>query len=228
MGIMPYFTPFRSVIEPHRAKKRGYCKGILGIVSVVFCLFASTPATANSYPHTVEIAWTGVENAVLAHEYEWQESSHLVRFLQGYVLRMDNPDGVYGPKTNRLHRQIAMERLIHVPLYNIYIPDQDFGPAVEQWRSTVLDAILAYGGPASDVPRFLHIMRCESGGDPEAYNQASGASGLMQHLDNYFPWRAKMAGFEGASPFDGVANIYTSAWLIYAHTAGGWQHWVCQ
>jgi soluble lytic murein transglycosylase-like protein len=71
-------------------------------------------------------------------------------------------------------------------------------------------------------------MKCESGGDPDAYNTSSGASGLMQHLDNYFPWRAKMAGYEGASPFDPIANINTSAWLLYEHVAGGWQHWVCQ
>ena len=108
------------------------------------------------------------------------------------------------------------------------MPPQDFGPDVERWRSTVISAITAMGGPETDVNKFLRVMKCESNGDPDAFNAASGASGLMQHLNNYWPWRAKMAGFEGASPFDPIANIYTSAWLLYAHSAGGWQHWVCQ
>jgi hypothetical protein len=168
------------------------------------------------------------------YQYKWMESSPMVATLQYWMAYVYNDsdvgdmDGVYGQRTHVRHRQLAMERGRYIPTYQIVFPDKDFGSAVEQWRSTVRDAIVAFGGSLSDVPRFLRVMQCESNGDPDAYNSASGASGLMQHLSNYWDWRAKMAGFEGASPFDGVANIYTSAWLIYEHRAGGWQHWVCQ
>lgn len=173
------------------------------------------------------INWTLVEQWAYSQTFDMYEDSLLVEFLQ-YWLGVEPRDGIYGPITNRQHRQKAMELNITVPIHEYLVPDQNFGPAVEQWRNEVVAAIARYGGPASDVPKFLRVMRCESGGDPNAYNESSMASGLMQHLANYFPWRAKMAGFEGASPFDPVANINVSAWLLYEHVAGGWGHWVCQ
>ena len=39
---------------------------------------------------------------------------------------------------------------------------------------------------------------------------------------------SKMAVLEGASPFNPTVNIFTSAWLLFEHTAGGWQHWECK
>ena len=120
-----------------------------------------------------------------------------------------------------------MELDISVTLFWDVVVEQDYGPDVERWRPIVEEAIVAMGGPVEDSYRFLSVMRCESQGDPDAYNASSGASGLMQHLEVYWPARARAAGFEGASPFDPVANIYTSAWLIYRATGGGWQHWVC-
>ena len=191
--------------------------------TIVLWLLMTGTASAMLMP---AIDWEAVEEWTYSYEYELYENSTVVKWLQ-YWLGVE-PDSIYGPDTNRAHRQRAMERGITVPIHEYVVPDQDFGPAVEQWRGEVVTAIARYGGPASDVSKFLRVMRCESGGDPDAYNEASGASGLMQHLSNYFPWRAKMAGFEGASPFDPVANINTSAWLLYEHVAGGWQHWVCQ
>tara|TARA_Y100000004_G_C8916900_1_gene413525 strand:- start:244 stop:804 length:561 start_codon:yes stop_codon:yes gene_type:complete len=186
-------------------------------------LFTAQPADAYLQP---DIDWGAVEEWTYSYEYEMYEESMIVNWLQ-FWLGVER-DSIYGPRTNIAHRQQAMERGITIPIHNYIVPDQNFGPAVEQWRDSVSQAISRYGGPQRDVPKFLQIMRCESNGDPNAYNAASGASGLMQHLSNYWDWRAKMAGYEGASPFDPIANINTSAWLIYEHVAGGWQHWVCQ
>lgn len=107
-------------------------------------------------------------------------------------------------------------------------PPTNFIPAVEQWRSTVTTAIINYGGAASDTNRFLRIMQCESMGQPDVTNSSSGAAGLMQHMPQYWDQRAISAGFAGSSPYDPLANINVSAWLIYQASGGGWQHWVCQ
>ena len=107
-------------------------------------------------------------------------------------------------------------------------PPTSFIPAVEQWRSTVTTAIMNYGGAASDTNRFLRIMQCESMGQPDVTNSSSGAAGLMQHMPQYWDQRAISAGFAGSSPYDPLANINVSAWLIYQASGGGWQHWVCR
>ena len=107
-------------------------------------------------------------------------------------------------------------------------PEVIYADSVEQWRNSVETAINAYGGPNSDTNRFLRIMQCESMGRPDATNSSSGAAGLMQHLPQYWDARAVSAGYSGYSPYDPVANINVSAWLIYQAPGGGWQHWVCQ
>ena len=102
---------------------------------------------------------------------------------------------------------------------------ETFVPNVERWRDDVAAAIAAYGGPASDVDLFLTIMHRESRGQPEATNPTSGAAGLMQHMPQYWDQRAISAGYAGASPYDPIANINVSAWLLYQATGGGWGHW---
>lgn len=92
----------------------------------------------------------------------------------------------------------------------------------------VADAIALNGGDDDDVHRFLRIMQCESGGDPDAKNPNSSASGLMQHLTRFWDDRSTRAGYSGADVFDPEANIYTSAWLALTAAEGGWQHWVCR
>ena len=103
--------------------------------------------------------------------------------------------------------------------------NETFIPNVERWRDDVVAAIAAYGGPASDVDLFLTIMHRESRGQPEATNPTSGAAGLMQHMPQYWDQRAISAGYAGASPYDPIANINVSAWLLYQATGGGWGHW---
>ena len=102
---------------------------------------------------------------------------------------------------------------------------ETFVPSVERWRDDVVAAIAAYGGPVSDVDLFLTIMHRESRGQPEATNPTSGAAGLMQHMPQYWDQRAISAGYAGASPYDPIANINVSAWLLYQATGGGWGHW---
>jgi hypothetical protein len=194
---------------------------------IVFVSFLYPGAQANASVVNPDINWEELQTWTYSYEYELYENSPMVEWLQ-YWLKVDPRDGIYGPITNREHRQKAMELNIFVQIHEYIVPDQNFGESVERWRSESISAIAKYGGPSTDISKFLRVMRCESGGDPAAFNASSGASGLMQHLSNYFPWRAKMAGYEGASPFDPIVNINVSAWLLYEHRAGGWQHWVCQ
>ena len=88
---------------------------------------------------------------------------------------------------------------------------------------------------AADVDRVLQIIACESSGRWNAAskrpaNNGMHAQGLMQHLDGYWPSRAKRAAAAGYtndgdiwSPMDQIA---VSAWLAY-NTPQGFGHWVC-
>ena len=195
-------------------------KKVVGLLVALFVLLQTNLAWADSY-----IKWDLVEEHLLSIEYDWLENSERVWLLQWWM-GVDT-DGIYGSVTHKSHLQWGMERNIPVRLYSTVSPDATFKPEVEQWRSTVESAILEMGGDLSDTARFLSIINCESGGDPSAYNSASLASGLMQHLANYWDARSQTALGYVASPFDGEANIRVSAWLIYRATGGGWQHWVC-
>ena len=185
------------------------------------CCLLFTQQPANNY-----INWAAIEQYTLYdYEYEYGEESGMVGMLQHWLgIEIDN---IYGQRTHRAHRQEAMQNGKQLPLYDINVADRDFGAQVEQWRPLVEQAIEHFGGPLTDVPRFLRIMQCESGGNPDAYNEQSGASGLMQHLHPpYWQARARSAGYAGASPFNAEANIYASAYIIY-RSPGSWQHWVC-
>ena len=56
-------------------------------------------------------------------------------------------------------------------------------------------------------------------------NAESGASGLMQHIPRYWDEGLVLLVSKGASPFDPIANIYASVWLL---DVGGWSHWECK
>ena len=101
-----------------------------------------------------------------------------------------------------------------------------FPPAVERWRSLVASYF-----PAERVDAALAVIRCESGGDPGAYNPYSGASGLFQFLPSTWATVSQSAGFGGASPFDAEANIGTAAWLSGYYESRGqspWAPWTCR
>jgi len=88
---------------------------------------------------------------------------------------------------------------------------------------------------AGDVDRVLAIIDCESSGRWNAVGPPIGSTGmqalgLLQHLDVYWPSRARNAAAAGYandgdiwSPTDQMA---VSAWLAY-NTPQGFSHWVC-
>jgi hypothetical protein len=99
-------------------------------------------------------------------------------------------------------------------------------PQVEQWRGLVSQHF-----PANRVDQALHIISCESNGDPNAYNPFSGASGLFQFIPGTWATTAPAAGYAGASPFDPVANTASAAWLANRYEELGqyyWQAWNCK
>ena len=99
-------------------------------------------------------------------------------------------------------------------------------PEVEQWRSLVSQYF-----PSHRVDEALHIISCESNGDPDAYNVYSGASGLFQFIPSTWATTAPAAGYPGASPFEPVANTASAAWLAAQYEAQGlyyWEAWSCK
>lgn len=102
----------------------------------------------------------------------------------------------------------------------------DFPPAVERWRPLVTTYF-----PPARVDEALSVIRCESHGDPDAYNPYSGASGLFQFLPSTWAAVSPRAGFGGAGVFDPEANIGTAAWLTDYYAGRGsdpWSAWVCR
>ena len=101
-----------------------------------------------------------------------------------------------------------------------------FPPHIEQWRPLVEQFF-----PTDRVNEALAILRCESNGDPDAYNPYSGASGLFQFLPSTWASTAPKAGYAGASVFDPEANAASAAWLANRYQQLGqyyWQAWSCR
>ena len=101
-----------------------------------------------------------------------------------------------------------------------------WGWEVDRWQPIEEEALESYG-LESEVDAFMRVLYCESRGDPNAVNASSGAAGLMQHMPQWWDWRAEQIGYKGASVFDPIANIYASAWLLALPDIGGWKHWTC-
>jgi peptidoglycan hydrolase CwlO-like protein len=102
------------------------------------------------------------------------------------------------------------------------------GSGVQRWRPLVATYF-----PADLVDQALAVMQCESGGNPDAVNRYSGASGLYQFLKGTWAIASSKAGFGGYSRFDPEANIAAAAWLVEysiktGHSGGAWGHWSCR
>lgn len=123
----------------------------------------------------------------------------------------------------------ALASLLICAGFAVPIMPQETGnhiPAVEQWRPLAQQALDDYG-VSDQIETFLRVMQCESGGNTWAKNPTSTASGLMQHLASpYWPARAAAVSMPGVSPFDPIANVYASVYLLTT-TGGGWSHWTC-
>ncbi len=100
-------------------------------------------------------------------------------------------------------------------------PAEPLPEGAEQWRSLVT----AYW-PAELVDDALAVIWCESRGDPDALNPASGAAGLFQFLPSTWDSASASAGWSGADVFDPEANIAVAYWL-YAAYDEPWQQWNC-
>ena len=85
------------------------------------------------------------------------------------------------------------------------------GSNVEQWRALVAVYF-------NDVETALCLIAAESGGNPDARNPSSGASGLLQVLPSW----ASVFGYKSSDLFDPAINLEISA-ALYAD--GGWGHW---
>jgi hypothetical protein len=108
------------------------------------------------------------------------------------------------------------------------VPPPDTGGRrnVEQWRWLVEQYF-----PPELVDEALAVMKCESKGDPAAYNSRSGASGLFQFIPNTWSWASSKAGWAGATAFDPEANTASAAWLVQWSINRGkdtWAHWSCK
>lgn len=82
---------------------------------------------------------------------------------------------------------------------------------VEQWRPMVD----FYWGKHGKTDLMLAVMDCESGGDPNAKNPYSTASGLYQILDF---WHKKWAG----NYFDPWVNAATAYQIWLSQGIGAW------
>jgi len=91
--------------------------------------------------------------------------------------------------------------------------DSGMGDGVEQWRGLVT---AYFGGGLADTA--LCLMQHESGGNPNAQNSSSGASGLMQVLPS---WAGKF-GYNESDLFNPDVNLSISKAL---YDDGGWSHW---
>ncbi len=100
--------------------------------------------------------------------------------------------------------------------------------SVEQWRPLVEQYF-----PAERVQEAISVMACESGGNPNAKNPTSTATGLFQFLTGTWAWSSVSAGWSGYSRLNPEANIAVAAWLVERsvrtnHPGGAWGHWECQ
>lgn len=84
---------------------------------------------------------------------------------------------------------------------------------VEQWRPLVAGHF-----EPEDVETVLCLMRFESGGNPDAQNRSSGASGLMQVMPDWAP----VFGVSRSDLFTPEINLYIARRL---RDDGGWNHW---
>lgn len=128
-------------------------------------------------------------------------------------------------------RQYRTARITAATAQNAYEEAQRklrIGKGVERWRPLVEQYF-----PPDLVEQALAVMYCESGGNPDAVNPHSSASGLFQFLKGTWAIASVRAGFGGYSRFDPEANIASAAWLVdYSirtnHPRGPWGHWTCR
>jgi hypothetical protein len=93
---------------------------------------------------------------------------------------------------------------------------------VKRWCPPVVDH---FG--ADWVHAILHLIDCESRGDPDANRNRPGRShkGLLQQSTRYWPARAARAGIPGGDIYDPDTHLAVSAYLFA--DGRGKSHWTC-
>lgn len=84
---------------------------------------------------------------------------------------------------------------------------------IDRWR----DLAAVYFEP-DDVDRVMCLMERESGGDPEARNPSSGASGLMQVMPSW----ADVFGYEPEDLYHPVVNLWIASRILEQQGWGAW------
>ena len=94
-------------------------------------------------------------------------------------------------------------------------PDEQEGMGSDagRWR----DLVELYFD-ADDVDRVICLMEKESGGNPNARNRSSGASGLMQVM----PAWADVFGYDREDLFDPTVNLWIASRILETQ---GWNAW---
>lgn len=186
-------------------------------------------------PTTTTFQHVETQATVEAWEYGWYEHSPDVARLQA-LLGVEQ-DGIYGPDTWAAHgarldwrgaddTRPQLPPRSTAPTRNLEsaAPNPSFA-APAQLDGVPYGHLIAAYFPPADWAWAAAVLVCESGGNPNAYNSSSGASGLFQHLERFWPGRAAAAGWAGADVFDPTANTAVAAWLL---AQGGRSHWVCR
>lgn len=123
--------------------------------------------------------------------------------------------GEEGPTTEDLLTSIEEEQ-----------PDPVDTVPTHGWLSEMqVRALVTRYFPAEDVNRAIRVAWCQSRFNPTSTNTETGGTGLFHHLPEFWPERAKAAGFEGAAPTEPEANVAAAAHAIYEE--GGWAVFPC-
>lgn len=68
----------------------------------------------------------------------------------------------------------------------------------------------------------MAIATCESWLNPNAKNKNSSAAGTYQHIQRYWPARAKKYWFAWASVYNAEANVAVSMWMLRDQGTNPW------
>jgi|TARA_R110000824_G_scaffold167289_3_gene344186 hypothetical protein len=130
-------------------------------------------------------------------------------------------DSIYGPVTRLAHVEYLGGPHDALGVFYPHLAE----PTVEP-SSTLGQLVDRYFLPA-DKDWALRVAFCESSANPADVISTKVSSALavgwFQNLAKFWSERSKAAGFAGASPFDGDANVAVAAWLFYE--GGGARHW---